>query len=250
MTFRRPAAGSIRPEILEQSMNKPISKNRDHTVLAIDIGGSHVKIRTSDGGEEKKAASGPAMTGSEMVAAVKAMAKDMRYDVIAMGFPGPVVHDRPLQEPANLGTGWVGYDYVGAFGCPVRIVNDALMQALGSYQGGRMLFLGLGTGLGAAMIVENIAQPMEIAHLPYRKGKTYEHYVSAAYLQKKGHKKWRKRVFDVVELLTRSLEPDYVVIGGGNVEALDTLPAKCRRGDNALAFEGGFRLWKDPNLVV
>jgi polyphosphate glucokinase len=235
---------------MEKLMTENVSKSGEQTVLAIDIGGSHVKILSSDGGEEKKTESGSAMTGRDMVAAVKAMAKEMKYDVIAMGFPGPVVHDKPLRDPANLGSGWVGQNYAAAFGCPVRIVNDALMQALGSYQGGRMLFLGLGTGLGAAMIVENVAQPMEIAHLPYRKGKTYEHYVSDAYLEKKGHKKWRKRVFDVVDLLSKSLEPDYVVIGGGNVDKLDTLPSKCRRGDNMLAFEGGFRLWKDRDLVI
>jgi polyphosphate glucokinase len=231
-------------------MSEQMSKGADRAVLAIDIGGSHVKILSSAGGEEKKAESGKAMSGADMVAAVKTMGKGMTYDVIAMGYPGPVVHDRPLHDPANLGEGWVGVDYESAFGCPVRIVNDALMQAIGSYQGGRMLFLGLGTGLGAAMIVENVAQPMEIAHLPYRKGKSYEHYVAEAYRKRKGNKKWRKRVFEVVERLTAALEPDYVVIGGGNVEQLDELPAKCRRGDNTRAFDGGFRLWKDENLIV
>lgn len=228
-------------------------KNVDGTglkVLAIDIGGSHVKIRSSAGGEERKAESGKKMTAAAMVAAVKDMAKGLDYEVIAIGFPGPVVHGKPIAEPANLGTGWVGYDYHGAFGRPVRIVNDALMQALGSYQGGRMLFLGLGTGLGAAMIIENVAQPMEIAHLPFRKGKTYEHYVSEAYREKHGTKVWKKRVAGIVEKLTAAMEPDYVVIGGGNVDRLDELPPKCRRGDNTLAFEGGFRLWKDEKLVV
>jgi len=234
----------------ETVMTAGNSKGADRIVLAIDIGGSHVKIRSSAGGEEKRADSGKAMSGAGMVAAVKNLAKGMKYDVISMGYPGPVVHDKPLRDPVNLGEGWVGFDYAAALGCPVRIVNDALMQAIGSYQGGRMLFLGLGTGLGAAMIVENVAQPMEIAHLPYRKGKSYEHYVAEAYREKKGDKKWRKRVFDVVELLTAALEPDYVVIGGGNVEKLDKLPPKCRRGDNALAFEGGFRLWKDASLIV
>ncbi len=231
-------------------MRKRNAKGADLVVLAIDIGGSHVKIRSSAGGGKKKANSGKSMGGGDMVAAVKEMAKGMKYDVVAMGYPGTVVHDKPLHDPANLGEGWVGFDYASAFGCPVRIVNDALMQALGSYQGGRMLFLGLGTGLGAAMIVENVGQPMEIAHLPYRKGKSYEHYVAEAYRKKKGNKKWRKRVFDVVERLSAALEPDYIVIGGGNVEKLDTLPPKCRRGDNALAFDGGFRLWKDEDLIV
>ncbi|MDQ1194661.1 MULTISPECIES: ROK family protein [Agrobacterium] len=231
-------------------MTQDISETEDRIVLSIDIGGSHVKILSSAGGEEQKAESGKSMTASDMVAAVKAMAKDIKYDVISMGYPGPVVHNKPLRDPVNLGDGWVGFDYETAFGHPVRIINDALMQALGSYKGGRMLFLGLGTGLGAAMIVENVAQPMEIAHLPYRKGKSYEHYVSEAYREKKGHKKWQKRVFDVVEALTAALEPDYVVIGGGNVEKLDSLPPKCRRGDNTLAFEGGFRLWKDKELIA
>ena len=231
-------------------MSEDISDDKEQIVLSIDIGGSHVKILSSAGGEEKKAESGELMTAANMVKAVKAMADGVKYDVISMGYPGPVVHDKPLREPVNLGDGWVGFDYQTAFGCPVRIINDALMQALGSYKGGRMLFLGLGTGLGAAMVVENVAQPMEIAHLPYRKGKTYEHYVSEAYREKKGHKKWQKRVFDVVEALTAALEPDYVVIGGGNVEKLDSLPPKCHRGDNALAFQGGFRLWKDKELIA
>ena len=230
-------------------MSEAISRGAERIVLAIDIGGSHVKVRSSAGGEEKRADSGMTMSGADMVVAVKAMAGGMKYDVIAMGYPGPVVHDKPLHDPINLGKGWVGLDYASAFGCPVRIVNDALMQAIGSYQGGRMLFLGLGTGLGAAMIVDNVAQPMEIAHLPYRKGKSYEHYVAEAYRRAKGDKKWRKRVFDVVDQLTAALEPDYVVIGGGNVEKLDELPPKCRRGDNTLAFEGGFRLWNDKNLI-
>lgn len=231
-------------------MSDSISEPDDRTVLAIDIGGSHVKLRSSAGGAERKAASGTAMTAPAMVAAVKAMAQGLAYDVVAMGYPGPVVHDRPLRDPANLGAGWVGYDYAGAFGCPVRIVNDALMQALGSYDGGRMLFLGLGTGLGAAMIVENVAQPMEIAHLPYRKGRSYEDYAGEAYRRDKGDRKWRKRIFDIVGRLAAALEPDYVVIGGGNVEKLDTLPPNCRRGDNTLAFEGGFRLWKRPDLIA
>ncbi|BBL32875.1 hypothetical protein PAFU01_43230 (plasmid) [Pantoea ananatis] len=190
------------------------------------------------------------MSAADMVAAVKTLAEGMSYDVIAMGFPGPVADNKPIREPANLGEGWMGFDYAGAFGCPVRIVNDALMQALGSYQGGRMLFLGLGTGLGAAMIIENVAQPMEIAHLPYRKGNSYEHYVGEAYRVKKGNKKWQARVFDVVEMLTTALQPDYVVLGGGNVDELDSLPPKCRKGDNTLAFEGGFRLWNDPSLIT
>jgi polyphosphate glucokinase len=164
---------------------------------------------------------------------------------VAIGYPGPVVHGRPLAEPHNLGTGWVGFDFQKAFGCPVRIVNDAAMQALGSYEGGRMLFLGLGTGLGSAMIVDGLLQPMELAHLPYRKGRTYEDYVGRAGMKRAGKKKWRAEVAKVVEKLAAALEPDYVVIGGGNAKELKELPPKARLGDNDNAFLGGFRLWTE-----
>lgn len=223
---------------------------RDPVVLAIDIGGSHVKILSSAGGVERRAVSGPGMDATAMVAAVESLAKEITYDVIAMGYPGPVTHNRILSEPHNLAPGWVGYDFAQRFGKPVRIINDALMQAIGSYQGDRMLFLGLGTGLGAAMIVDKVAQPMEIAHLPYRKGRTYEDYLSAASLKKRGRDKWEHHVFSAVELLSAALEPDYVVIGGGNVRLLRELPPKCRRGDNTDAFKGGFALWLDRELRV
>ena len=223
---------------------------RDPVVLAVDIGGSHVKILSSAGGVERRAVSGPGMDAAAMVAAVEGLARDVTYDVIAMGYPGPVVHNRILSEPHNLAPGWVGYDFGKRFGKPVRIINDALMQAIGSYQGERMLFLGLGTGLGAAMIVDKVAQPMEIAHLPYRKGRTYEDYLSEASLKKRGEDKWQHHVFKAVELLTAALEPDYVVIGGGNVRLLHELPPKCRRGDNTDAFKGGFALWLDRELRV
>ncbi|MDW6022957.1 ROK family protein [Mesorhizobium sp. BAC0120] len=230
-------------------MSKARKASGKKIVLAIDIGGSHVKILTSTGGEERKAESGPNMTGSEMVAAVKALAEGLSFDVISMGYPGPVHHNRPLADPKNLGPGWVGFDFAKSFGKPTKVINDALMQAIGSYEGGRMLFLGLGTGLGAAMIVDNVAQPMELAHLPYRK-KTFEDYVGERGLEKRGLKKWRKSVFDVVERLRAAMLPEYIVIGGGNVEKLDELPPDCRRGDNTRAFEGGFRLWWDKKLVV
>ncbi|MFD1251795.1 Polyphosphate glucokinase [Devosia equisanguinis] len=220
------------------------------TVLAIDIGGSHVKIRTSAGGEERKAVSGPKMNAAGMADAVEKLAAGLDFDVLAIGYPGPVVHDKVLSDPHNLAPGWVGFDFAKRFGKPVRIVNDALMQAIGSYEGGRMLFLGLGTGLGAAMIVDNVAQPMELAHLPYRKGRTYEDYLGEASLEQRGHDKWQKHVFAAVEQLTAALEPDYVVIGGGNVTRLDALPPKARRGDNANAFKGGFALWLDKTLMV
>jgi polyphosphate glucokinase len=219
-------------------------------VLAVDIGGSHVKIMSSLGGEERKAVSGPKMDAASMSDAVEKLAHGLKYDVMAIGYPGPVVHNRVLAEPHNLAEGWVGFDFGARFGKPVRVANDALMQAIGSYQGGRMLFLGLGTGLGAAMIVDNVAQPMEIAHLPYRKGGTFEDYLGEASLEKRGQEKWTKHVFDATARLTAALEPDYVVIGGGNVVQLKTMPPKAKRGDNANAFKGGFALWLDANLKV
>lgn len=178
-----------------------------------------------------------------MVRDVKKMTPDWKYDAISIGFPGPVVLGKPLHEPRNLGGGWVGFDFRQAFGKPVKIVNDAAMQALGSYHGGRMLFLGLGTGLGSAMVVDGIVQPMELAHLPYKKGKTYEDYIGLRGLEHSGKKKWRRHVFDIVERLRAALEPDYVVLGGGNVKKLKALPEGAKRGDNENAFRGGFRLW-------
>ncbi|WP_224702675.1 ROK family protein [Devosia aquimaris] len=218
-------------------------------VLSVDVGGSHVKCLTSAGGTPQKADSGSKMSASQMCDAVNDMMAGQHYDCVTIGFPGPVIHNRPISEPHNLGSGWVGFDYAAALGKPVRIVNDALMQALGSYDGGRMLFLGLGTGLGAAMIVDGIAEPMELAHLPYKKGKTFEDYVGEASRKKRGNKHWRKTVFDIVERITAALEPDYVVIGGGNVDHLKELPPKCRRGDNDNAFAGGFRVWANKGLT-
>jgi polyphosphate glucokinase len=219
-------------------------------VLSIDIGGSHVKILTSAGGEERRVVSGPAMTAQQMVEAVKVLAKGLAYDVIAMGYPGPISDNKPTKDPAHLGPGWAGHDFTASFGKPVKVVNDALMQAIGSYQGGRMLFLGLGTGLGTAMITENVAHPLELGHLPYRNGKTFEDYVGEPALEARGKKKWRKSVLDVVERLNAAMLPGYIVIGGGNVEKLDELPPNCLRGDNTRAFNGGFRLWQDKNLIV
>jgi polyphosphate glucokinase len=211
-------------------------------VLVIDVGGTHVKLLRTGEETPRKFESGPAMTASEMVKGVKQLTKDWKYEAIAIGYPGAVVRNRPLLEPHNLGKGWVGFHYEQAFGCPVKILNDAAMQALGSYKKGRMLFLGLGTGLGTALVVDGIVEPMELGHLPYRKG-TYEDYVGLRGLKKHGKKKWRKHVFDVVERLTAALEPDEVVLGGGNVKKLKQLPPHCRAGDNLNAFRGGFRLW-------
>ena len=220
------------------------------TVLAIDIGGSHVKIMSSAGGDERRAVSGSKMDAAAMADAVDGLAVGLNYDVIAMGYPGPVVHNHVLAEPHNLAPGWVGFDFAKRFGKPTRIVNDALMQAIGSYQGGRMLFLGLGTGLGAAMVVDNVAQPMELAHLPYRKGLTYEDYLGEASLEKRGQQRWEKHVFEAVAQLMAALEPDYVVVGGGNAARLKALPPNVRLGDNANAFKGGFALWLNSQLTV
>jgi len=178
-----------------------------------------------------------------MVEGVKRIAGDWKYDAVSIGFPGPVLRGRPVAEPHNLGKGWVGFDFKSAFGCPVKLVNDAAMQALGSYKNGKMLFLGLGTGLGSAMIVDGIVEPMELGHLPYRKG-TYESHVGNHALKQKGAQRWSRLVADVVALFTAALEPDEVVVGGGNVKRLRKLPPKCRAGDNRNAFIGGFRLWE------
>ena len=219
-------------------------------VLVIDVGGTHVKILATGQKEPRKIDSGPTMTARLMVAAVKKLAQGWSYDAVALGYPGPVVHGRPLHEPANLGIGWVGFDFKKAFGCPVRVINDAAMQALGSYQGGQMLFLGLGTGLGSAVIVDGVLEPMELAHLPYKKGRTYEDYVGLRGLQRLGKKKWRAHVADVVEQLKNAMGADYVVLGGGNAKLIDKLPKDSRLGANENAFVGGFRLWEQEKREV
>ena len=213
-------------------------------VLVVDVGGTHVKILASGQQEHREFPSGPALTAEQMVRGVKELAGDWKYDAVSIGYPGPVLHGRPVAEPHNLGPGWVGFNYGAALGCPVKVINDAAMQALGSYKGGKMLFLGLGTGLGAALIVDGILEPLELGHLPYKKG-TYEDYVGLRGLDGHGKKKWRHYVADVVALLIAALQPDDVVLGGGNVKKLKELPAGCRAGDNANAFQGGFRLWED-----
>jgi polyphosphate glucokinase len=214
-------------------------------VLVVDVGGTGVKILATGQEQSRKFPSGPALTAEQMVARVLKLAGDWQHEVVSIGYPGFVMRCRPVAEPHNLAAGWVGFDYQAAFGCPVKIVNDAAMQALGSYQGGKMLFLGLGTGLGSAMVVDGIVEPMELAHLPYKKG-TFEDYVGKRRLDRKGKKKWRQDVADVVAKLVAALEPDDVVLGGGNVKILKDLPSGCRAGDNANAFLGGFRLWAEP----
>lgn len=213
------------------------------SVLAIDVGGTHVKVLVTGRKTPRKRDSGPSMTARRMVKAVKDLAKDWDYEAISIGYPGPVVHGKIVAEPHNLGGGWVGFDFEKAFGCPVTIVNDAAMQALGSYRGGRMLFLGLGTGLGTTLIVDGTIEPMELAHLPYRKGKTYEDYLGERGLKRLGRKKWEKHVLRVAKFLMGALEAEDGVLGGGNAKKLDKLPPGFRLGSNANAFTGGFRLW-------
>jgi polyphosphate glucokinase len=214
-------------------------------VLAIDVGGSHVKALVSGETVPRRADSGPAFTPEQMVEAVKDLAEGWTWEVVSIGVPTPVHGGRIVRDPVNLGTGWVGFDFGSAFGKPTRVVNDAAMQALGSYDGGTMLFLGLGTGLGSALVTDGLVQPMELGHLPYRK-KTFESYVGEAGLELRGKKRWRQDVVDVIERLTAALEPDYVILGGGNADKVRELPPSVRLGDNANAFVGGFRLW-DPD---
>ncbi len=216
-------------------------------VLAIDIGGTNVKILATGQKESRRFPSGPEMTPEKMVAGVKKLAEGWKYDVISIGYPGRILKGRITVEPHNLASGWIGFDFEKAFGCPVRLINDAAMQALGSYKGGTMLFLGFGTGLGSALVVNGTVVPMELGHLSYRKA-TYEDYVGARGLKRLGKKKWRKHVEFGIERMIYVLNCDDVVLGGGNVKKLNELPAGCRAGDNANAFLGGFRLWE--NAVV
>jgi polyphosphate glucokinase len=214
-------------------------------VLVIDVGGTNLKV--SLGGPEPplKIPSGPELTAERMARDVTAATQGWDYEVVSIGFPGPVIDGRPAQEPKNLGEGWVGFDFEKAFGRPVRVINDAAMQALGSYQGGRMLFLGLGTGLGSALVYEGVLAPLELAHLPYRKGRTYEDYLGARGLDRMGRIKWQGHVERVVALLKDGLQVEYVVLGGGQTKKLDALPADARRGSNANAITGGLRLWNE-----
>ncbi|MBA4017901.1 MAG: ROK family protein [Pirellula sp.] len=214
-------------------------------VLAIDIGGTNVKFRASGEAESRRFPSGISLTPSQMVEQLLAETKDWNYDVVTIGYPGPVVHGKALLEPRNLGRGWVGFDFTARLGKPTKLINDAAMQALGSYEGGRMLFLGLGTGLGTTLIIDKVIAPMELAHLPYRKEHTFEDYLGVRGLEKLGTRKWQRAVHDVTMRLKAALVADYVVLGGGNSKKLDELPPGARLGNNSNAFEGGFRLWHD-----
>jgi predicted NBD/HSP70 family sugar kinase len=221
-----------------------VASQKVKRVLVIDVGGTHVKVMATGQREERRIPSGSKMTAAKMVRGVKPLAKGWQYDCVSIGYPGPVIHGHPVHDPYNLGGGWVGFNFGEAFDRPVKVINDAAMQALGSYQGGRMLFLGLGAGLGTAMIVDGILEPMELAHLPYKNGKTYEDYVGFRGLQRLGKKNWRRHVADVVERLKKALEAEYVVLGGGNAKHIKDLPPDTRMGDNRNAFVGGSRLWE------
>ena len=216
----------------------------------IDVGGTNVKVFGMRGKEIAKNPSGSKMTAAKMVKEVRSLVDLSRYSRVSIGYPGPVVHRRPVSEPHNLAAGWVGFDFERAFGRPVKIVNDAALQALGSYEGGRMLFLGLGTGLGSALIVEGVVEPMELAHLPYRNGRTFEGYVGARGLKRLGKHKWKGHVLRVVSQLKEALQTEYVVLGGGNVRLFKTLPKDVHRGENSKAYEGGCRLWQEASRIA
>jgi polyphosphate glucokinase len=215
-------------------------------ILVIDIGGTNVKVLATGRTEPIKIPSGAEMTPGAMVKAVRNATSTWKYSAVSIGYPGPVLDNRPLAEPHNLAGGWIEFDFSKAFRSPVKLVNDAAMQALGSYEGGRMLFLGLGTGLGSALILEGHLAPMELAHLPYRNGKTFEDFLGRRGLERLGKKRWRRHVDEVIEQLKAALVADYVVLGGGNAKLLKTLPEGARLGDNANAFQGGYRLWAPP----
>ena len=220
-------------------------------ILVIDVGGSHIKFRMGTRGSIDRFVSGPDMTAAQMARQIRKLARDLPYEAVSIGYPGMVLRGRIAAEPFNLGPGWVGYDFQKSLGRPVRVINDATMQALGSYEGGRMLFLGLGTGLGATLILDGTVEPMEIGHMPYKRGRTFEDYIGEHGRERLGKKKWRKAVIEVVARLKDVLEVDYVVLGGGNVAHLKELPEGARLGDNLNAFKGGLRLWRgDDPLAV
>jgi len=212
-------------------------------ILVVDVGGTHVKFHAPNTGKVVKIDSGPTMTAAQMVAAVKRLSAGWKYDAVSIGYPGPVKDNQPTREPHNLGGGWVKFNFKKAFGCPVKMINDAAMQALGSHTRGRTLFLGLGTGLGSALAVKHEVLPLELAHLPYRKNRSYEEYLGAAALKRLGRRKWQRHVMEVVGLLRNALLADTVVLGGGNARLLETLPPGVILGKNSNAIRGGKRLW-------
>jgi polyphosphate glucokinase len=225
-------------------------KMKSQNVLVIDVGGTHVKMLMTGQKKPLKVPSGPKLTAAKTVSMVKKATHDWQYGRVAIGFPGPIINGHALREPHNLGGGWVGFDFRKAFGCPVKVTNDASMQAIGSYEGGRMLFLGLGTGLGSAMIVDGVLEPMELAHLEFKHGKTYEDYIGLRGMEKYGKKKWRRLVLKITEKLKTALEADYVILGGGNARKLKKMPPGARLGSNENAFRGGFRLWQQADNAL
>jgi hypothetical protein len=237
-----------RPTAAKRAAHRRVAAARKPKVLVIDVGGTHVKLLATGQKEHTQFDSGPKFTAQAMIRQVKKLTKGWNFSCISLGYPGPVVHGRIVTEPYNMGPGWVRYDFAKAFGCPVKLINDAAMQALGSYEGGRMLFLGLGTGLGSALVFDGVLEPLELAHLPYKKGLTYEDFVGLRGLERLGKKRWRKEVAEVVAQLQHAVEADYVVCGGGNARLLKHLPKGCRLGDNHNSFVGGFRLW-DPRFT-
>lgn len=212
-------------------------------ILVVDVGGSNVKVLATGQLLKRSIPSGPKMTPRRMVDGVRELTADLKYDVVSLGVPAPVVRGRIVAEPRNLAKGWMGFDFAAAFGRPVKVINDAAMQALGSYKRGRLLFLGIGTGLGSALVLNGVVEPLELAHLPYRKDRTFEDYVGLRGLKRLGKKRWRKHVMTVVELLRRALVCDDLVLGGGNAKLLERLPTGARLGGNTHAFKGGFALW-------
>ena len=212
-------------------------------ILVVDIGGTNVKVLASGHENRRKFPSGPELTPERMVAGVLSATSDWEYEAVSIGFPGPVLSGKPMTEPVNLGPGWMGFDFATAFHRPVKVINDAAMQALGSYQGGKMLFLGLGTGFGATVIMDGVVEPLELGRFHYKK-RTLEYYVGDRGLERQGRKKWQRQVEEVVGRLIAALKPDDVVLGGGNAKKLKPLPPRTRLGDNANAFLGGYRLWQ------
>jgi len=231
------------------AMKKRGQAGKKPKVLVVDVGGTNIKMLATGQKDARKMPSGPTMTAGKMVRVVKECVKDWEFDRVSLGYPGPIINGHPLREPHNLGGGWMRFDFSKAFGCPVKILNDAAMQALGSYKGGRMLFLGLGTGLGSAMIVDGFLEPMELAHLEYKNGKTYEDYLGLRGLERMGRKKWERHVGKVVKKLKVALGADYVVLGGGNRKKLKELPPGAQLGSNENAFVGGFRLWEKDHAA-
>lgn len=219
-------------------------------ILVIDIGGTHVKVASTDHRTPVKIPSGPEMTAETMVKQVLEATKDWQYDAVSIGYPGPVEHDHPLTEPHNLSPGWVGFSYKRAFGKPLRFMNDAAMQALGGYRGGKMLFIGLGTGMGSAVVFDGTVVPLELAHLLYKNGRTYEDYVGLEGLEQRGKKRWRKSVLDVIERLKTALVCDYVLLGGGNAKLMKDLPSHVILGSNKEAIEGGLKVWEKEDVPV